>query len=432
MPVELSRLVDELRLISPGRKGYLELVEAITEPPAVTLTIDGASTLEVTVADHRRKLINSPFVGVRSWAVVGKTHFELVGLSKSGDRFTLTFEDAIVAALRRATKPLTVPAGSTTRREFAIRLCRERHIPHAIDPAKRGKVNRVLERSASGQKSNSWDVLGEVAEDVHWRRFSDGRRLVMGSDDWLIDRDKNPTRVRENHGGVQGIDFDLDVAKRVSEATMSVDAKLWGLPPGSVVNVIDLGDASGKWIVAEFARTLTSTRATVKLIRKRHVLKEPKPAPSAHAAPHESGNPDFVPGPAGTPTGGAPGTPARERMVRFALAQTDKPYIWGASGPNGFDCSGLVQQACAAAGHTLPKPSANQAAAVARAGKGMAISTAIQTRGALLFRIGVAEYNHVAISLGNGSTVEAQGSATGIGVFGGAAGRGWTSAGLWV
>lgn len=36
--------------------------------------------------------------------------------------------------------------------------------------------------------------------------------------------------------------------------------------------------------------------------------------------------------------------------VRYALAQVGKPYVWGATGPDGFDCSGLVYAAYRAAG----------------------------------------------------------------------------------
>lgn len=37
-------------------------------------------------------------------------------------------------------------------------------------------------------------------------------------------------------------------------------------------------------------------------------------------------------------------------MVAFAKAQYGKPYIWGGTGPMGFDCSGLLLQAARAAG----------------------------------------------------------------------------------
>jgi cell wall-associated NlpC family hydrolase len=37
-------------------------------------------------------------------------------------------------------------------------------------------------------------------------------------------------------------------------------------------------------------------------------------------------------------------------VLAYARAQLGKPYQWGASGPNAFDCSGLTMQAWARAG----------------------------------------------------------------------------------
>ncbi|MFG2604143.1 NlpC/P60 family protein [Streptomyces sp. NPDC048514] len=49
-----------------------------------------------------------------------------------------------------------------------------------------------------------------------------------------------------------------------------------------------------------------------------------------------------------------------EKAVRFATAQLGKPYVWGAEGPDSFDCSGLTSQAWAAAGHPVPRTSQEQ------------------------------------------------------------------------
>ncbi|MFC0860908.1 C40 family peptidase [Sphaerimonospora cavernae] len=46
--------------------------------------------------------------------------------------------------------------------------------------------------------------------------------------------------------------------------------------------------------------------------------------------------------------------------VGFALAQTGKPYRWGATGPGSFDCSGLVMKAYAAAGVRIPRTTFEQ------------------------------------------------------------------------
>ena len=48
------------------------------------------------------------------------------------------------------------------------------------------------------------------------------------------------------------------------------------------------------------------------------------------------------------------GSAKGNKAVQYALAQLGKPYVWGASGPNAFDCSGLTMAAWVAAGVTLP------------------------------------------------------------------------------
>jgi len=48
------------------------------------------------------------------------------------------------------------------------------------------------------------------------------------------------------------------------------------------------------------------------------------------------------------------GSPA-QRVVAFAAAQIGKRYCWGGTGPECFDCSGLVQQSWRSAGVYLPR-----------------------------------------------------------------------------
>ncbi|POX65115.1 glycoside hydrolase [Streptomyces sp. Ru62] len=49
-----------------------------------------------------------------------------------------------------------------------------------------------------------------------------------------------------------------------------------------------------------------------------------------------------------------------EKAVQYATRQLGKPYVWGAEGPDSFDCSGLTSQAWAAAGHPVPRTSQEQ------------------------------------------------------------------------
>lgn len=429
MDVDTDLLLAELTLSGPASTA--QLVEAISKPPALSRTIDGATTLEVEVRDTRRGLLRSGMFDSRSWAVVDGLHFELVQVKKAGDAITLTFEDAIVAALRRRTDPRSFAAGTATRQQIAAQLAAEAMVVLEADPAARPVVAAALDRSADGRQSSSWELLGSLAEGADWRRFSDGARVLFGSDDWLMSR-LPPLALLEHTGPVGTVDFDLDVGQPASRATVDVDTTRWSVPPAQPVDLVDLGPASGRWLVESFTRELTRTAGSVNLVRGRPSLQEPPPDETT-ADSGEAGEADFLPDGPGSVDTSAPGDSSApvEVMLRYALAQKGKRYVWGASGPNAFDCSGLVQQATKAAGRQLTKPAASQWATCRQQGKTISVANALKIRGALLFRIGAGGTNHVAISLGNGSTMEARGTAYGVNVFDRASHQGWTGGAMW-
>ena len=74
-------------------------------------------------------------------------------------------------------------------------------------------------------------------------------------------------------------------------------------------------------------------------------------------------------------------------------------YVWGASGPDAFDCSGLTQYAYSAAGVSLPHSSRSQS------GMGQAVSRDQLQPGDLLFYY--SPTSHVAMYVGNGQMVHA-------------------------
>lgn len=96
-------------------------------------------------------------------------------------------------------------------------------------------------------------------------------------------------------------------------------------------------------------------------------------------------------------TGPAP-TDAAKNAAEFALAQRGKPYRWGATGPDSFDCSGLVVAAYRSVGIKLPRTTYGQILV----GTGVAGNSAGQV-GDLVFP----EPSHVMIALGDGTCVEA-------------------------
>ena len=99
-----------------------------------------------------------------------------------------------------------------------------------------------------------------------------------------------------------------------------------------------------------------------------------------------------------TATYTGPTSSQADKAVAFAYAQLGKPYQWGATGPDSFDCSGLAQAAWAAAGVAIPRDTYEQWAALPH------ISSSALQPGDLLYYDGV---GHVAIYVGNGYIIDA-------------------------
>ncbi|MET7489766.1 NlpC/P60 family protein [Streptomyces sp. NPDC005538] len=87
------------------------------------------------------------------------------------------------------------------------------------------------------------------------------------------------------------------------------------------------------------------------------------------------------------------------KALAFARAQVGKPYVWGATGPGSYDCSGLTQAAWKAAGVTLPRVTTDQVNA------GTTVSLADAQPGDLVFFYD--DISHVGIYIGNGMMIHA-------------------------
>ncbi|WP_432055064.1 NlpC/P60 family protein [Streptomyces sp. bgisy022] len=88
-----------------------------------------------------------------------------------------------------------------------------------------------------------------------------------------------------------------------------------------------------------------------------------------------------------------------EKALAFARAQIGKPYVWGATGPGSYDCSGLTQAAWKAAGVVLPRTTYDQV----KAGTTVPLSQA--QPGDLVFFYD--DITHVGLYIGNGKMIHA-------------------------
>ncbi|MEO7556003.1 MAG: NlpC/P60 family protein [Acidimicrobiales bacterium] len=98
------------------------------------------------------------------------------------------------------------------------------------------------------------------------------------------------------------------------------------------------------------------------------------------------------PGPAPSPNGNV------DAVIARAKAQLGKPYVWGAAGPDSFDCSGLTMYAWQAAGVSLPHYTGSQYAATRH------ISLDQLQPGDLVF---YHNFGHENMYIGNGQVIDA-------------------------
>jgi peptidoglycan DL-endopeptidase CwlO len=138
---------------------------------------------------------------------------------------------------------------------------------------------------------------------------------------------------------------------------------------------------------APAAATLTSGSLLPKAFSPAQAAPAPVPVlPVAQAAP------------LATPAVGTPALAGSSAMSR-ALSKVGSPYRWGATGPNAFDCSGLVSWAYRSSGVSLPRTSR----AMSRVGT--PVARAELRPGDLVFFY--RPVSHVGIYIGDGKIVHA-------------------------
>lgn len=93
--------------------------------------------------------------------------------------------------------------------------------------------------------------------------------------------------------------------------------------------------------------------------------------------------------------------------MKYVRANLGKKYVLGATGPNTFDCSGLMQAAWKAVGVTLPRISSQQFAATVR------VTYEDLQPGDMVF-FGPKGSQHVGIYIGNNKMIDAANSRRGV------------------
>lgn len=294
---------------------------------------------------------------------------------------------------------------------------------------------------AAGKRLETpWEVLVRYADDLGYLLFEVDGVLCFGSIEWLTAQ-ATELRVGWNRGWGN---TDLDAVDRpgfrfsednpLREQTISFALPRYRgelVRPGMRVafrGITNLQREEG-WFVTHVNWPVDAGHADVQVEAILPVNAKTSPG-AANEAVARGGAPS-----------GEPGSLNALDFVNFALSQAGDPFHFGAEAqpndqdPDAFDCSELVQWAAARAGVAITDGTWLQYRAINKAELYMHPDDAIRLRGALLFHFssnplvgGRPSSAHVAISLGDGRTIEARSRKDGV-VIGNAAGRSWTHAG---
>lgn len=297
--------------------------------------------------------------------------------------------------------------------------------------------------SASTQRDraeSNWELAERLARREGKWRFEASGTLYYARPSWLVARMTRFVVVWRRAAGRTDLPAEFFEPLEAPACSAGVDEDSWNRAAGpkeiSIVLARGLADRIRPGMVMEYDGTVgfntkrfnravdapegyLVTRVTVDLadptagvrIQAREAI-DPTPVP-------EEGDPNDPSVAAASTTPGAPVSSSSASaldMVTVALRQVGDRYVYGSEAdpkdpdPDAFDCSELIQWACAQVGVTFADGSGNQIFASEQAGLGKSVAEAARIRGALLWHPG-----HVAISLGDGvNTVEARGRKYGV------------------
>ncbi|RPK52535.1 putative endopeptidase precursor [Streptomyces sp. ADI92-24] len=244
----------------------------------------------------------------------------------------------------------------------------------------RGEVDRAQDRAARGQERvNAMRTeLGSAARAQYRSGGIDpSLALLLSSDpDNYLDRAAVLGRVNDSRANTLA---ELRRAQRVLAQTRAEAA-------GSLAD-LERGRAAASRHKRTVVRKLTEARRLLKSL------------PGADRAAFERASRTGRDTGAGTVAGLPAGSARAAAAVMAVHRALGRPYVWGASGPFGFDCSGLMQWAYAQAGVSLPRTSQAQR----YAGRMVPLSEA-RPGDLVTYR---ADASHIGMYVGNGQVIHA-------------------------
>jgi cell wall-associated NlpC family hydrolase len=229
--------------------------------------------------------------------------------------------------------------------------------------------------------------------------------LTSDSPDELLDRIGMLRTIADHNGQVLGrAEQTAADADRAKASAQDIATRAQAQVDRVAAQKDDL-DAQIAVYQAAYERLSEEEQRASRAAAERHAAEQAAAAQAAAAQAAGSGAAASRPAPAAPKAAAPPAAPvlggsaAAQKAVDTAMAQIGDPYVWGAAGPDAFDCSGLVQYAYAAAGISLPHSSRMQST------MGAPVSRDALQPGDLVFFY--SPVSHVGIYIGDGQMVHA-------------------------
>lgn len=400
---------------------------------SISMTIDRVSEMEFNLSDQGfeelQKGFYVPGIPVR-YEEDMMTEIASVDLGSEGGHpmITVRCRPRVVRKLKKRRGQKVIKSASPT--DFVRAECKAVGAKVvAQSSGQRRQVARDTKRKkGDAEAPSSWTTFKRLAGECGFVLFEARGTIYFGKPTWLMDKFKedalevnwgkgdSKTRPLYVPNCTRSVDTKEDEVTVTFELPWSSHARKFR--PGKAIKLGGVPTYNGHYLIKTVEYSLLEP-ATISVEAGTPIDPEKVERPMPKAGGRGSTPAEISGG------GVSGGRKSAGLFVTYALRQAGDAYIYGAEAslsdadPNAFDCSELVQWAAARAGVYIPDGSASQIAYC----RSISVSQAIRTRGALLYHPG-----HIAISLGNGRTIEAANPGFGVGSLG-ASGR-FTRGGL--
>jgi len=129
-------------------------------------------------------------------------------------------------------------------------------------------------KAGSWGKESTWEAWQRLANEVQWRAFFVSGTFYFISEDDLFKSQPIAT-LNEWSPGVMSIDGDYDENTKAATVTLNVMMGRWTSPPGSVIQLQNMGPWNGRWLVNDVSRSVFSREGTITLKKPLPSLPEP-------------------------------------------------------------------------------------------------------------------------------------------------------------